>query len=109
MRKTGVLLCCILFLAACNQTNTPESFAQIVVVNDIEYGGTEEDIADYEVQNAIRNVVKKVPADVFPNNNESNFFEEGSIIYSVKNDTDFIIVEDREGERHLLQKAPGND
>jgi hypothetical protein len=58
---------------------------------------------------SIGTVIEKVDASQFPSNNQSNFFEEGSIIYSVKNETDFIIIENTAGELYLLQKAPGSN
>ena len=96
-----------LILVACSQETG--SYALIVVVNDGEYGGTEETLDGYETDKIKGEITKKVPADVFPANNQSNFFEEGTIVYSVKDEDEFIIVEDPEGQKHLLQHAPGND
>ncbi|TDL31502.1 hypothetical protein E2R51_14165 [Jeotgalibacillus sp. S-D1] len=107
--KKMLFLFIVIFLTACNQANTSGSYAMIVVVNDNEYNGTEKDINDYELKDEIGKVTKKVSADVFPNNYQSNFFEKGSIIYSVKSDMKFIVVEDTKGERHLLQEAPGDN
>lgn len=95
-----------LILAACGQE--AGSYAMIVVVNDTEYGGTEEKLDGYEIDKMKGEITKKVPADVFPANNQSNFFEEGTIVYSAKGEDEFIIVEDPDGQKHLLQRAPGN-
>jgi len=107
--KKGIIVICFVFLlTACNLSCSGGSYATIVVVNNTEYNGTEEELEDYEVDKSIGTVIKKVHASHFPRNNQSNFFEEGSVIYSVKNETNFIIVEDNDGELHLLQKAPGS-
>ena len=73
------------------------------------YGGTEETIDDYEIDKMKGEITKKVPVDVFPSNNQSNVFEAGTIVYSVKGEDAFIIVEDPEGQKHLLQRSPGTD
>lgn len=98
-----------LFLVACSQDTSSGSYAMILVVNGTEYNGTEAQLADYEADKVIGKVTKEVAPDVLPSNNQSNFFEEGTVIFSVKNNTEFVIAEDPGGERHLLQRAPGND
>lgn len=99
----------VFILSACSQSTSSDSYAMIVVVNNIVYSGSEEKLEDFRIDKSIGTVIKKVNASQFPSNNQSNFFEEGSIIYSVKDDTDFIIIEDNEGEFHLLQKAQGSN
>lgn len=97
-----------MLLTACSQSTSGGSYAMIVVLNNIEYNGTEEKLDDYEIDKAIGKVNKKVDESQFPKNYQSNFYEEGSIIYSVKNENDFIIIENTDGKRHLLKKAPGS-
>lgn len=109
MRKLCFAIMLTLVLAACSQGPSSGSYAMILVVNDTEYNGTEAHLADYEADQVIGKVTKKVPPNVFPANNQSNFFEEGTVVFSVKNETTFVIAEDPAGERHLLQYAPGND
>lgn len=104
-----MIICFVFFLTACNQSTSGGSYAIVVVVNNTEYNGTEEELEDYEVDKTIGTVIKKVHASHFPRNNQSNFFAEGSVIYSVKDAIDFIIVEDNDGELYLLQKAPGSN
>lgn len=100
------LTACLLF--ACSQETGSGSYAMIVVVNNTEYNGTEAKLDDFETNGIIGEITKRVSAKVFPGNNQSNFFEEGSIIYSVKANTSFIVVEDTEGKRYLLQQ-PNED
>ncbi|MGO1060302.1 membrane lipoprotein lipid attachment site-containing protein [Planococcus sp. FY231025] len=107
MKKMILLAVIAYVLSACNQEIDSGSYAMIVVVNNTEYNGTEANLNDFETKGVIGEITKRVPAKVFPNNNQSNFFEEGSIIYSVKTDPSFIIVEDPEGEQYLLQQSPG--
>lgn len=109
MKKLFKLLWILILLSGCDQGMGKGSFAQIVVVNGIEYNGTEEKLEDYEVDRPIGNVLKEVPPNVSPENFQSNFFEEGAVIYAVKNSTDFIIVKDVEENLHLLQKVSGNN
>jgi hypothetical protein len=104
-----MIICFVILLTACNQSTSVGSYAIIVVVNNTEYNGTEEKLEDYDVDKSIGTVIKKVHASHFPRNNQSNYFEEGSVIYSVKDETDLIIVEDNDGELRLLQKAPGSN
>ena len=107
MKKVLSIAVLSLVLVACSQETG--SYAIIVVVNDVEYGGTQETLDGYETDKIKGEITKKVPADVFPANNQSNFFEEGTIVYSVKDEDEFIIVEDPEGQKHLLQRSPGTD
>lgn len=107
MKKILSIAVLSLILTACGQETG--SYAMIVIINDIEHGGTEEKLDAYEIDKMIGKITKKVPANVFPANNQSNFFEEGTIVYSVKDKTEFIIVEDLEGQKHLLQRAPGDN
>lgn len=109
MKKLFMLLWTLMLMAGCDQGTGKGSFAQIVVVNGIEYNGTEEKLEDYEVDRPIGNVLKEVPPNVSPDNFQSNFFEEGAVIYAVKKSMDFIIVKDGEDNLYLLQKAPGNE
>lgn len=79
-----------------------------MVVNDAEYSGTEGNIEDYEIEGAIGKITKKVPPDAIPGNYQSNMFEEGTVIYAVKNNSDFIILKDSEEEPYLLEKVSEN-
>lgn len=108
MKRLIFIAILVLILAACGEKAGLGSYAMIVVVNNTEYNGTEETKDGYEIDKMKGKITKKVPADVFPANNQSNFFEEGTVVYSVKDETEFVIAEDPEGERHLLQYAPGN-
>lgn len=108
MKRLIFIAILVLILAACGQEAGSGSYAMIVVVNNTEYNGTEETMDAYEIDKMKGKITKKVPTGVFPGNNQSNFFEEDTIVYSVKDETEFVIVEDPEGERHLLQYAPGN-
>ncbi|WP_100009905.1 hypothetical protein [Lentibacillus sediminis] len=103
-RAISLLMILIMLLAACN--GSQGSYAIIVTYNNIEYSGSEESINDYEIDMKIGQVREKVKASSNPKNNQSNFFEEGSVIYSVKNETDFIIVENTNGDKYLLKKNP---
>lgn len=109
MKKILFFVFITVLLVACNQENSSESYAMIVVVNNTEYNGAEANLTDYEEDEVIGKISKKVSVEVFPDNNQSNFFEEGSIIYSVKDNSKYIIVIDKKGERSLLQKSPGNN
>ncbi|MFD1032853.1 hypothetical protein [Metaplanococcus flavidus] len=109
MKRLCFAIMISLVLAACSQGTSSGSYAMILVVNDTEYNGTEAHLTDYEADKVIGKVTKKVPPNVFPANNQSNFFEEGTVIFSVKDQTELVIAEDPAGERHLLQYAPGND
>ena len=91
-------------LAACSEETG--SYAIIIVINDIEYGGTEETLDGYEIDKIKGTITKKVPADVFPANNQSNVFEAGTTVYSVKGENAFVIVEEPDGQKHLMQRAP---
>lgn len=106
MKKIVALVLVLLAAAACEQGSG--SYAQIVVVNDAEYNGTEENIEDYEIEEAIGEITKKVPPDAIPDNYQSNMFEEGTVIYAVKNNPDFIILKDGEEELYLLEKVSEN-
>ena len=79
----------------------------IVIINDIEYNVASKQFDSYEIGKIKGTISKKVKYNIYPENNQSNYFEEGSIIYSVKNEDDFIIIENTDGERYLLQKAGG--
>lgn len=106
MQRFLTFILIALFLTACNQETTGSengSYSIIVVVNDIAYTGIGEAISAYEKDVLISKVTKKVKPEIFPKNTQSNFFAEGSLIYSVKNTTDYIIVEDVKGIDHLLQ------
>lgn len=107
MKKTFSIVMISLLLAACSVETG--SYAMIVVMNSIEYGGTEETLDGYEIDKMKGTITKRVPVDVLPQDNQSNVFEAGTIVYSVKGEDAFIIVEDPEGEKHLLQRAPGTD
>ena len=109
MKKIIILAILAYVLSACNLETDSGSYAMIVVVNNIEYNGTEANLNDFETNGVFGEITKRVPAKVFPGNNQSNFFEEGSIIYSVKTDTSFIVVEDTKGERYLLQQPNGEN
>ena len=106
MKRLIYITMIVMMLTACGQETG--SYAMIVVMNDTEYGGTEETLDAYEIDKMMGKITKKVPADVLPATNQSNFFEEGTIVYSVKDETDFVIVEDLEGQKYLLQRAPAN-
>ncbi|WP_026581267.1 membrane lipoprotein lipid attachment site-containing protein [Bacillus sp. J33] len=107
MKKTLIIIFIVMLLTACSQSTSGRSYAMIVVVNNIEYNGTEENVSDYKIEKTIGTIIGQVDAGQFPSNNQSNFFEKGSVIYSVKNETDFIIIEDTKGDLFLLQKSPG--
>ncbi|MFD1864529.1 hypothetical protein [Planococcus chinensis] len=109
MKKIYLTLLLSLLLGSCSQETSSGSYAMILVVNGTEYNGTEAQLADYQAGKVIGKVTEEVAPDVLPSNNQSNFFEKGTVIFSVKNETEFVIVEDPAGERHLLQRAPGND
>jgi hypothetical protein len=109
MKNHLIVILLFMFLTACSQSNLGGSYATIVVVNDIEYGGSEENLSNYEIDKLIGKVIKKVNANQFPKNNQSNYFEQDSVIYSVKNETNFIIIENTYGNLQLLQKAPGQN
>ena len=96
-----------LMLAACSEKTG--SYAMVVVMNDSEYGGTEETIDGYEIDKIIGTITKKVPADVFPANNQSNVFEAGTTVYAVKGENAFVIVEEPGGHKHLMQRAPSTN
>lgn len=110
MKRLLIIFMFGMILTACNQVTTSSgSYAMIVVINGIDYNSTEEDLSNYDIDQVIGTVTKKVERTKFPNNTQSNFYQEGSIIYSVKNETDFIIVENKEGELSLLHKSPGSN
>ncbi|PYZ96580.1 hypothetical protein CR205_12785 [Alteribacter lacisalsi] len=109
MKNHLLVILLFMFLTACSQSNSGGSYATIVVVNNIEYGGSEENMSHYEIDKPIGKVTRKVNANQFPQNNQSNYFETDSVIYSVKNDPNFIIIENNNGDLQLLQKAPGQN
>jgi GH25 family lysozyme M1 (1,4-beta-N-acetylmuramidase) len=79
MKKLLILIFFVMLLTACSQSTSGGSYAMIVVVNNIEYNGTEENLSDYEIEKSIGTVIKKVDVSRFPSNNQSNFFEEGRL------------------------------
>ncbi|AXI09190.1 hypothetical protein CUC15_09730 [Oceanobacillus zhaokaii] len=110
MKKLLIILMFAMVLTACSQDSTSGgSYSMVVVINGIEYNGTNGNLIDYEIDEEIGRVSKKVEPHIFPENNQSNFYEEDSVIYSVKNETDFIIVENTKGEQSLLQKPSGSN
>lgn len=78
----------------------------IVIMNDMEYSAATNELDSYEIGPAIGTISRKVKPNIYPGNNQSNFLEEGSVIYSVKNEEEFIIAENADGELYLLKKAP---
>lgn len=78
----------------------------IVVINNIEYSAATKQLDAYEIGPVIGTISRKVKPNIYPENKQSNFFEEGSVIYSVKNEDNFIIAENTDGELYLLRKAP---
>ena len=109
MKRICLAIMLVLVLIACGQETTSGSYAIIVVVNDTEYNGAESDLADYEPDKMIGKITKEVPVDVLPANNQSNFFEEGTVISSVKGEIEGGIAEDPAGDRYVMHYAPGND
>lgn len=108
MKKLFIILLIAIVLTACNQeSDSSGSYAKIVVVNGNEYNGTQGNINEYEIKEEIGKITKRVEPKKLPENTQSNFYEEGSVIYSVKNETDFIMVENTKGELSLLKKSPG--
>lgn len=99
----------VLLLGACNQQTDNDSYAIIVVVDKKEYNGSETVIDDsIKIEEMIGEVEMKTPAEVMPENNQSNFFEDGTKIYSVKDTDQFIIVKDKNNVEHFLERAPGD-
>lgn len=109
MKRMCFAIMLSLVLSACGQETSSGSYAIIIVVNDNEYNGADSDLEDYEPDKMIGSITKEVPVDVFPANNQSNFFEEGTVIFSVKGETDVVIAENPKGDRYLMHYAPGND
>lgn len=99
----------VLVLGACNEHTDNGSSAIIVVVDNKEYNGSETASNDsIKIGEMIGEVEKETPAEVMPENNQSNFFEVGTKIYAVKGTNQFVIVKDKNNVEHLLESAPGN-
>ncbi|UPO90556.1 hypothetical protein [Niallia sp. Man26] len=112
LKKASVLIIIfiVLLLGACNQAKSNVYYAMIVVANNKEYNGSETVWDDnIKIGEMLGEVEKKTPADVMPENNQSNYFKVGSKIYSVKGTDQFIIVRDNENREHLLERAPRDE
>ncbi|MGG0285754.1 membrane lipoprotein lipid attachment site-containing protein [Peribacillus butanolivorans] len=109
MKKTLFILLIVylVILTGCNQESTDTgSSAVIVIVNNKEYNGTEDKLdKSKELGEEIGTVEKKTKPDEMPKENQSNYFEVGSKIYSVKGTEDYIIVVDNNNEKELLKKV----
>jgi len=96
-------------VAGCSQAGTEEtgSYAMIVTVNNKEYNGTKDKLdASKQLGEEIGKVTKKTKADEMPQeNNQSNYFPIGSIIYSVQGTENYIIVKDKENKKWFLKNV----
>ncbi|MBG9475776.1 hypothetical protein ABET11_23695 [Priestia megaterium] len=99
----------LVILTACNQESTGTdkgSSAVIIVVQNNEYNGTEDKLdKSKEIGEQIGTVEKKTKANEMPENNQSNYYEVGTKIYSVKGTEEYIIVEDKDNKKQLLKKV----
>lgn len=103
-----LLLFTIFLLTACTEQ---ESIEVIVIVDDMQYGEMQEGLGTYEIGETIGVVTNKVPADMMPQHNEeSNFFDEGVAIFSVKNEENVIaLVDHLNSKEYIMKKVATNE
>lgn len=80
------------------QTTESPSYEAILIVNGDQYSsvGTRNQ-GDYTLGEEVGKVVTRVPPEVLPKENfASNYLDEGTVIYSVKEDDDVFLVKTNE-------------
>jgi len=119
MKKFFVMLSFILMIiSGCsNEVNNDitsdsvdesESYAAILIVNGNQYlslGARNQ--GEYTLDEEIGKVETRVPPEVPPKENfASNYLDEGTVIYSVKEDGDVLLVEtNEEGVYEVVEKS----
>jgi hypothetical protein len=96
----------VIFLIGCTVGNSGDSkYAVTVVITNEGYDRVYESDEAKVIEGQIGTIAEKTNVDAILSDNQSNHFEVGSKIYSVKGTKDYIIVIDKNNEEHLLKKA----
>ena len=95
-----------LILISCSKEEPNVSYAIIIVINDKEYNYISEKIDKINViGEEIGEITKKTSPDAMPNNNQSNYYEVGTKIFSVKDTDEYIVTIDKNNNSNLLKKV----
>lgn len=105
----------VIVLAACaGEESAPSrttvessaSYQALLNVNGDEYLlGSSEDIGKYQIDTEIGEVVKKISFELYPYKSfESNYLEEGTKLYSVKESNYVLLAEIEPGKYELFSK-----
>lgn len=105
----------VIVLAACaGEESAPSpttvessaSYQALLNVNGDEYLlGSSEDIGKYQIDTEIGEVVKKISLELYPYKSfESNYLEEGTKLYSVKESNYVLLAEIEPGKYELFSK-----
>ncbi|UOE58113.1 membrane lipoprotein lipid attachment site-containing protein [Cytobacillus oceanisediminis] len=100
------LLLSVFALSACNQdTGSDESYQVVTVLNDGMWSyDSNESPESYEQGSKIATISKKTDPEVTPGTNESNYFEKGTKIYSIKGKDELIMAVEPSGKKSILRK-----
>lgn len=117
MKRLSVMLSFILMISTgCSieveehtgTTSESASYAAILIINGAEYlsVGTKNQ-GEYTLGEEIGVVETRVPTEVLPKENfASNYLDEGTVIYSVKEDDDVFLVEtNEEGVYEVVERS----
>lgn len=104
-----MLISQFLLISACsNGTDTGNGGSyQILAVSDSGVFwslDSNEDPNSHEQEKLMMTINKKTEPDETPGKNQSNYFEEGTKIYSVKGNEDLAIAVDPSGEKSILRR-----